>query len=209
VTVIHLAAEDHLSPLPQSDKNRLKAKLSEQVKTSLDRFVIAVSASDTRKNIERTIAAFRNVRKELPRGTKLVVTGQPPKDFGMLEREKVYLDENVIWTNFIDNLTDWLGCSDALVYPSLYEGFGIPILEAFACGVPVITSNCSSMPEVAGDAAVMVDPYDEQALGQAMVKVCNDEQRRAKMAAAGLQRNRQFSWEKTALKTLEVYNRLV
>ena len=174
VTVIHLAADEHLSPLSQNDKNRLKAKYSEQLKTPLDRFVIAVSASDTRKNIERAIAAFRNVRGKLPAGTKLVVVGEPPEDFGRSEREKAYLDENVVWTGFIDNLTDWLGCADALVYPSLYEGFGIPILEAFASGVPVITSNCTSMPEVAGDAAILVNPYDERSIAEAIVNTCND-----------------------------------
>ena len=209
VTVIHLAADEHLSPLSQNGKNRLKAKFSEQLKTPLDRFVIAVSASDTRKNMERTIIAFRNVRKELPAGTKLVVVGEPPKDFGRSEREKAYLDENVVWTGFIDNLTDWLGCADALVYPSLYEGFGIPILEALASGVPVITSNCTSMPEVAGGAAVLVNPYDEQSIAQAMAGVCNDDALRQRLVRSGLERNKQFSWTKTAVQTLEVYRKML
>jgi glycosyltransferase involved in cell wall biosynthesis len=195
--------------LSQNDKNRLKAKFSEQMKTPLDRFVIAVSVSDIRKNIERTIAAFRNIRKELPEGTKLVVAGQPPKDFGRPGREKAYLDENVVWTNFVDNLTDWIACSDALVYPSLYEGFGMPILEAFACGVPVITSNCTSMPEVAGDAAILVDPYDEQSIAEAIVKVCNDDTLRQRIIQSGIERNKQFSWTKTAAKTLEVYRKML
>jgi glycosyltransferase involved in cell wall biosynthesis len=209
ITVTHLAADERLSPLPQDEKKRLKAKFSEQMKTSLDRFVITVSVSDMRKNIERTIAAFRKIRKELPEGTKLVVTGQPPKDFGRPGREKAYLDENVIWTHFVDNLTDWIACSDALVYPSLYEGFGIPILEAFACGVPVITSNCSSMPEIAGDAAVLVDPYDEQSISQAIANVYNDEGLQKRLIRAGLERNKQFSWTKTAEKTLEVYRKML
>ena len=209
VTVIHLAADERLSPLPQNDKNCLKTKFSEQVKASLNRFVIAVSTFDTRKNIERIIAAFRNVRKELPAGTKLVVAGEQPGDFGKPGREKAYLDENVVWTGFVDNLTDWLGCADALVYPSLYEGFGIPILEAFACGVPVITSNCSSMPEVAGGAAVLVNPYDEHSIAQAIADVCDDEGLRARLVRSGLDRNRQFSWTKTAVQTLEVYRKIL
>jgi glycosyltransferase involved in cell wall biosynthesis len=209
VDVIHLAADERLSPLPENDKNRLKAKFSEQMKTPLDRFVIAVSSSDSRKNIERMIRAFKATIGQLPKGMKLVVTGEPPKDFCRLEREKAYLDENVIWTNCVDNLSDWLGCSDALLYASLYEGFGIPILEAFASGVPVITSNCSSMPEVAGDAAVLVNPYDEQSISQAIVSICNDDTLRRRLISSGLERNQQFNWTKTAEQTLEVYRKML
>jgi glycosyltransferase involved in cell wall biosynthesis len=209
VDVIHLAADERLSPLSQNDKNRLKAKFSEQMKTSLDRFVIAISASDMRKNIERTVRAFRVVARQLPKGTKLVVAGTPPRDFGKPEREKAYLYENVIWTNGVDNLYEWLGCADALVYASLYEGFGIPILKAFACGVPVITSNCSSIPEVAGDAAMLVDPYDEQSISQAIANVCNDEELQKRLIRAGLARNGQFNWTVTAEKTLSVYRKVL
>jgi glycosyltransferase involved in cell wall biosynthesis len=170
---------------------------------------MAISASDTRKNIERTVRAFKVAARQLPKGTKLVVAGTPPKDIGDAGRQKMYLGEDVVWAGTVDNLTDWLGCADVLVYVSLYEGFGIPILEAFACGVPVITSNCSSMPEVAGNAAVLVDPYDEQAISQAIVDVCNNEKLRNGLIEAGQQRQRQFSWDKTALKTIEVYKKLV
>jgi glycosyltransferase involved in cell wall biosynthesis len=209
VDVIHLAADERLSPLSQNDKNRLKAKFSEQMKTSLDRFVIAISASDMRKNIERTVRAFRVVARQLPKGTKLVVAGMPPRDFGKPEREKAYFDENVIWTNSVDNLYEWLGCADAMVYASLYEGFGIPILKAFACGVPVITSNCSSIPEVAGDAAMLVDPKDEESISQAIINVCNDEGLRGQLILAGIARNRQFNWTETAQKTLSVYQKVL
>jgi glycosyltransferase involved in cell wall biosynthesis len=209
VDVIHLAADEHLSPLSQDDKNRLKAKFSEQMKTSLDRFVITVSSSDSRKNIERTVQAFKSVIGHLPKGTKLVVAGKPPKDFNGPERGKAYLDENVVWIGCVDNLAEWMACADAMVYASLYEGFGIPILEAFACGVPVITSNCSSMPEIAGDAAVLVDPYDEQSISQAIANVYNDEGLQKRLIRAGLERNKQFSWTKTAEKTLEVYRKML
>jgi len=209
VDVTYLAADEHLSPLSEDDKSRLKVRLAEQVKTSLDRFVITISSSDTRKNTERTVRAFNMVAKQLPKGTKMVVAGIPPKNFGGRNQKGTYPNEDVIWTGPVDNLAEWLSCADVMVYASLYEGFGIPILEAFACGVPVITSNCSSMPEVAGDAAMLVDPYDEQAIGQAIVDVCNDAQRRARMTEAGLQRNRLFTWEKTASQTLEVYERLI
>lgn len=111
--------------------------------------------------------------------------------------------------NRIDNLYDWLGCSDALVYASLYEGFGIPILEAFASGVPVITSNCTSMPEVAGDAAILVNPYDEQSIAEAIVDICNDNVLRQRLIRSGLERNQQFNWAKTAAQTLGAYRKML
>jgi glycosyltransferase involved in cell wall biosynthesis len=208
VDVTHLAADENFLPLTDIEKNRLKVKLSEQIKTPISRFVMAISSSDERKNIYRTVKAFKSSTGKLPKETKLVVVGKLPKFFGSSEA-KAFSDDNIFWTGPVDNLTEWLSCADAIVYASLYEGFGIPILEAFACGVPVITSNCSSMPEVAGNAAILVDPYDEKAIGQAIAEVCSDAQKRTKMAKAGLQRNREFTWEKTALKTFEVYKRFI
>jgi glycosyltransferase involved in cell wall biosynthesis len=209
VDVIHLAADENLSPLTDIEKNRLRAKFGEMTKTSIDRFVITISSSDSRKNIERTIRAFKSIKKLLPKGTKLVVAGKPPRNLADEKLREAYLDEEVVWTGTIDNLYEWMSCADALIFASLYEGFGIPILEAFACGVPVITSNCSSMPEVAGDAAVLVNPYDEQAIAQAIVDICNSSKLRDRLILSGLERNQQFSWTTTAAKTLEVYRKIL
>jgi glycosyltransferase involved in cell wall biosynthesis len=93
----------------------------------------------------------------------------------------------------------------AFAYPSLYEGFGLPPLEAMACGVPVIASDTSSLPEVVGDAGVLVDPKDTDALADALAALLNDDERRAELSARGLARARAFSWEKAARKTLEIY----
>jgi glycosyltransferase involved in cell wall biosynthesis len=92
----------------------------------------------------------------------------------------------------------------AFVYPSLYEGFGIPVLEAGACGVPVITSNTSSLPEVAGDAALLVDPYDVDAIADAMYRLVTDEALRAELTRRGAENVKRFSWEKCARETLAV-----
>jgi glycosyltransferase involved in cell wall biosynthesis len=92
------------------------------------------------------------------------------------------------------------------VYPSFYEGFGLPILEAMACGTPVITTNSSSIPEVVGDAAIMVDPHDPDGLADAMDEVLSKEELRFELRRKGLERARSFSWEKTARQTLNVYN---
>ena len=95
-----------------------------------------------------------------------------------------------------------------MVYPSLYEGFGLPPLEAMACGCPVVTSGTSSLPEVVGEAGIMVNPYDIDSLAQAMRQVLTDTELRDNMIRKGLEQSKRFSWEKTAEQTLEVYNKV-
>jgi glycosyltransferase involved in cell wall biosynthesis len=97
-----------------------------------------------------------------------------------------------------------LGGADALVFPSLYEGFGLPALEAMACAVPVIAGNASSLPEVVGDAGLLVDPVDVDALADAIGRVLADEGLRQELALRGLARSREFSWERAARATLAV-----
>ena len=98
--------------------------------------------------------------------------------------------------------------ASALFYASLYEGFGFPLVEAMALGVPIITSDCSSMPEVAGDAALLVDPMDEEAMSEALSKIITDEDLQKSLVSKGRERVKQFSWEKTAKKYLAVFDRL-
>jgi glycosyltransferase involved in cell wall biosynthesis len=93
------------------------------------------------------------------------------------------------------------------VFPSLYEGFGFPVLEAMACGTPVLTSDVSSLPEVAGEAAVLVDPLDEASIGEGLDSLAEDRALRDRLRAAGLQRVHQFTWEETARRTVAVLHR--
>ena len=99
--------------------------------------------------------------------------------------------------------------AEALLFPSLYEGFGIPVLEAFACGTPVITSNLSALPEVAGDAAVMVDPRDEQQIADALAEVLGDEDLREELSERGRRRLTKFDWRETARRSLAAYEQAV
>ena len=99
--------------------------------------------------------------------------------------------------------------AEAVVYPSLYEGFGLPALEAMACGCPVLSSNRGALPEVVGDAGLLVDPEDGPALKTQLARIATDEVLRERLRAAGLQRARQFDWSETATRTLEVYRQAI
>jgi glycosyltransferase involved in cell wall biosynthesis len=107
----------------------------------------------------------------------------------------------------LDDLIGLYSAASVFVYPSLYEGFGLPILEAMSCGCPVITSNTSAMPEVAGDAALLIDPCSVEAIVGAISRVLDDPAVAAELREKGLARARLFSWERCAQETLEVYRR--
>jgi glycosyltransferase involved in cell wall biosynthesis len=108
-----------------------------------------------------------------------------------------------------DDLPKWYSACNAFVYPSLYEGFGLPVLEAMACGAPVITSNVTSLPEVVGDAGVIVEPTDTEALAAAMVRVLSHPALQAELRAKAMQRAAQFTWRRTAEQTVETYRRVL
>ena len=203
IDVIHLATDSSIEPLSDIQRLQTKKRLSTELGVDINDYLIAFSSSDRRKNIARIIQAFTIAQKDLDNDTKLIIAGQPQK------RDKItnINNKSVIFTGPVDDIRGLLACSKALIFASLYEGFGIPILDAFASGVPVITSNCSSMPEVGADAAEYVDPYDIESIAQAILKVCSNSETREKMIAAGRQRNGDFSWAKTAVKTIESYKK--
>ncbi len=121
------------------------------------------------------------------------------------------LEDRVIFTGYVpdEDLPALYSAADLFVFPSLYEGFGLPVLEAMACGVPVVCSSTSSLPEVAGDAALLVPPTDVRALTEAMERALTDERLRARMRARGLERARRFSWERAAQGTLITYRKVL
>ncbi|MCK5472864.1 MAG: glycosyltransferase, partial [Planctomycetes bacterium] len=116
---------------------------------------------------------------------------------------------NVIFAGQQENIKDLFVCADGLIFASIYEGFGVPIVEAFASGTAVITSNISSMPEVAGEAALYVEPYSVESIADAICRLCRETDLRDKLVASGFERLKQFSWGKSAEKTLAIYNKLL
>jgi glycosyltransferase involved in cell wall biosynthesis len=156
------------------------------------------------------LRAYAEFRKVTNSACRLVLGGGQ----GWLQQpifaaiEELGLQDSVVLPGYIpeDELPLWYNAADVFVYPSLYEGFGLPPLEAMACGTPVIASNASSLPEVVGDSGVLVDPHQPQQWATALAQLCQDADLRAELGWRGMQRARQFSWSRMARETLQVYH---
>ena len=166
---------------------------------------------EPRKNLGRLLAAFERVHRE-GLSDALVIVGKrgwlTDDFFATLEQSPVR--EHVIFPGFVPDaaLPAVYTGAQVLVLPSLSEGFGLPVLEAMACRTPVICSDTSSLPEVAGDAALLVDPTDVDALSSALTRVLTDSALQEQMRARGEAQAARFSWERTAEETLAVYQQL-
>lgn len=205
VTVTPLAAHECFKPLPLK---ATKEYLQRKYKISED-FILYLGGFSKRKNVSGLLYAFSKLQSILNRSLKLVLLGQGKDDWRGLKElaYRLKISEHVIFTGFIDeaDLPCFYNASIAFVYPSLYEGFGLPVLEAMSCGTPTITSNCTSIPEVTGEAAILIDPHDTDALTASMLEVIECPDIRENLKTKGLLRASTFNWMKTAEKTLEVY----
>lgn len=168
-------------------------------------FVLYLASSLPHKNYERLLEAFGIVKKKRP-GLKLVLIGA--RDYGHEAiRKKIGelgLTEAVVFLGWLpfEDIPAIYSAADAFVFPSLHEGFGMPVLEAMACGVPVVCSGIEPLDEVAGDAARFIDPHDSASMAEGIVEVLSDERVRRRLVEKGLERASSFTWEKTAAATL-------
>jgi len=171
--------------------------------------ILTVSAALRHKNLARLFEAFGLLAPE--REARLVVVGHAGLEQEALRERAAALGvgERVLFTGWVDDsdLEGFYGSATVFVYPSLIEGFGMPLLEAMRRGVPVACSNVSALPEVAGDAAELFDPYDPAAIAAAIGRLLDDESRRGELIARGRRRFREFTGERAALGTLESYRR--
>jgi len=175
-------------------------------------YILNVGTLEPRKNLAGLLKAFARARsKGLPHSLVVVgANGWGNSPVAGLVNE-LRIKEHVHFTGFVDDQTlpRLYGGADFFVYPSLYEGFGLPVLEAMACGTPVITSNVSSMPEVAGEAALLVDPCSTAEISDAMLRLAGDEELQSQMRAKGIERAGHFSWERTAEQTWQIYQEVI
>lgn len=200
ITVIAEAVDEGFSKTDKKQIDEIKKRYSLP-----EKYILFNATLEPRKNVKRLIKAFQEIKKEIKQD--LVLAGKI--GWGM-KREEVK-GERVHYLGWVPDLDlpALYSGADLFVYPSLYEGFGLSILKAFKAEVPVLTSNLSSLPEVAGDAALLVDPLDTSAIAQGMKKILTNESFFEKLKTAGLRRVKDFTWEKTALQTLKVYESLI
>ncbi|PHM07757.1 hypothetical protein CK516_25020 [Nostoc sp. 'Peltigera malacea cyanobiont' DB3992] len=168
---------------------------------------------EPRKNINTIITAFNFLKEKYKIEHQLILIGKKGWNY-----QPVFAAiENSPWRNQIHHLNYlsnelvalFYSKADVFVYPSHYEGFGLPVLEAMTLGAPVISSNTSSIPEVTGDAAILVDPNNPVQLAEAILKVISDSQLRQELINKGKARAKLFSWERTAKETLNAYRTLI
>lgn len=201
----------------KQSKSNIKNSTFNKFDIESNKYFLHIGTIQPRKNLERVIEAFNlfldfNKRKENER-FKLVLAGGKGWDSEDIFNlpKKLGISSQVIFTGRIEdnNLSGLYRQASGLIFPSLFEGFGLPILEAFACSCPVLTSNTSSMPEIAGDAAILVDPKSTKEIMEGMIKLSEDQSLRKKLIEKGQNRLKLFSWEKTAKETLELFEQTV
>lgn len=208
VRVIHNAV-DHAAFFPKREKTVLRAYGIEDDAE----IILYVGSEQKRKNLFRLLHAFQALKEKIP-GVKLLKIGrsQAPQERSVLLQcvQSLNLARDVILIDYVAeaDLPKFYNAADLFVFPSLYEGFGLPPLEAMACGTPVVASNVTSIPEVVGDAGILVDPYEVGLLADAMYDVLRDESLRTELIQKGLQRSKRFNWDRSAAALFQLYQEL-
>lgn len=202
--------EAHFRPVPPSPER--DALL---LRYDIDRdYVLSVGNLQPRKNLTQLIRAYLKLREQDDKfDGKLVVVGQKAWLYHDIFREARHsrFGRDILFTGYVTDevLPAIYSAARVFVYPSIFEGFGLPVLEAMACGAPVAMSHSSSLPEVAGGAAISFDPLDEEAVARSIARIWHDEALRARLRLAGPERAGHFSWDETARRTLEAYHSAV
>lgn len=198
IDVVHNGVHEGFGPLQAKEIEAVRKKISNGRP-----YFIFIGAQHPRKNLSRLFLAYNKFRNS-GNDAVLVITGHRKYWTNEISQayESVKHKEDIVFTGRLEpeELQQYLAASTALTYISYFEGFGIPILEAFSCKVPVITSNVTSMPEVAGDAALLIDPFDVDDIAHAMTRLVQDEGLRESLGSKGQERVKLFSWEKSAEK---------
>jgi len=205
VTTIPIAAPTHFRPV--EDEYELQ-RVRQTYGINGD-YILSVGSIQPRKNLTRLLSAYEHLRRTRPEGSlpQLVLVGKRAWLYRETLKAIEKLKTGVIVTGYVPETDLPALYSGALcfVYPSSFEGFGLPPLEAMKCGTPVITGDRTSLPEVVGDAGVLVNPFDMDAIASAIATMVDDSSFRSRLRIEGLNRARTFDWRETARRTLEVY----
>jgi len=204
VDMIYYGLDPIFRPLPDEQVAEFRSK-----RGLPERFMLFVGTLEPRKNVARLVEAY--ARLPQPRPALMLVGGKGWLYDEIFARvEALGLVGEVIFAGYVpgEELPWWYNAAELFVYPSVYEGFGLPPLEAMACGTPVVTSNASSLPEVVGQAGQLVAPEDTEALAEAVSRVLADAELRESMSQAGLEQAAKFSWPRAAAQTVDTYRRV-
>lgn len=210
IKVIYQGVSSIFQPLkPKGNFQRVKTKYNIR-----GRFILYLGSLVKRKNLKRLIRAYYVLKKTKKIEQQLLIVGArgypfSPDIFSLVK--ELGLGQEVIFTGYVPerDVSIFYNTADLLVYPSLYEGFGLPVLEAMACGCPVITSRNSSLLEIAGEAAILINPYNIDEIAYWMYQLLIDNRLGKDLIQKGFQRARQFRWENTAQDTLGVYEEVL
>lgn len=210
---------DRIDVVPDAvDHDRYYPKRSKEILKKYgipedQKIILYVGSEQPRQNVPFIFKAIAILKKDIPK-VKLVKIGTPqwPKARRELEKlkDKLGLKNNIVFTDYVDEdeLPKWYNAADLFIYPCLYAGFGVPPLEAMACGTPVITSNLTSLPEVVAGAAIAINPHNIDGFTQAMKDILTNNYLSSDLAKRGIERAELFSWEESAKKILEIYKKI-
>lgn len=205
IQVTHLAADEFFMPLDKLESKEF-VKNNYDIK---DDFILYLGGFSPRKNVKSILVAFSRIYKNLSKNYKIVIVGPSKDEHSYLMKlcESLGIKDYVQFTGYVpyEHLPYFYNACSVFAYPSLYEGFGLPPLEAMSCRTPVITSNVSSIPEVVGDGAILINPFDTEELKTALERVLEDDNLRNELSHMGYIRSKEFSWDRTAAKTLNIY----
>lgn len=209
IFVTHLASEDIYRPL----EKKLSSDILKTYYGLSPNYILYVGGFSPRKNIVGLIQAFGRIIDKLPKDINLVIAGTKGKSYVIYKEcaEKLKISDRVIFPGFIsmDHMPYLYNSAALFVYPSFYEGFGLPPIEAMACGIPVITSNVTSIPEIVGDAALLFNPNETETLSEKIYEVLTNKELKDLLISKGFIKSASLSWEKTAIETLRAYHGLL
>jgi glycosyltransferase involved in cell wall biosynthesis len=209
IRVTHLAAD---SGFKLMDKEKAWSFLKDKYNYTGD-YILYLGGFSPRKNVDGLLEAFSRLVRELPGHYDLMLLGASKDNHYELKKkaDAMGIGDRTVFAGFVpyEHLPYFYNCASVFVYPSFYEGFGLPPLEAMTCGTPTITSNVTSIPEIVQDAAITIDPNNNDLLTENIYNVLTNMSLRSELIEKGLRRAYNFSWKKTAIETIKVYEELM